>query len=95
MTPAIAADLHLVLTFSLCGCVAYLAWSRAQVERALAHQRTLTGQSRKPALTMVLPALPDAGDPLPRFRLTHLDGRVDPDGVVRPPPLPVSVPPTP
>lgn len=60
------------------------AWRRAALE-----YRARLGRGRTPALTRVLPALaPRAPDHLPRFRLTALDGRVDPDGVWRPPPLP-------
>lgn len=58
-------------------------WRRA----ADAWRATALRTPRQPQLTRHLPALPDAGDPLPRFRLTALDGRVDPDGVWRPPPL--------
>ncbi len=62
-------------------------------EVALVAQRKLTGRTRQPALTRVMPmyhaplADPVIAD-LPRFSLTALDGRRDPDGVVRPPPLP-------
>lgn len=74
------------------GLVAACAWlmhANARLAIALAEQRKLTGRGRVPALTMVLPSLaPRAPDPLPRFRLTSLDGRIDPDGVARPPDLP-------
>ena len=82
-----ASALQLLCSLAGWGCCAYLARSNVLLRTALSAQRALTGQSRTPALTRVLPALPCAGDPLPRFRLTQLDGRLDPDGVVRPPPI--------
>lgn len=84
----LAAAAQLALSLALCGACAWLARSRAQWMAACEAYRARAGRGRKPALTQVLPALPDAGDALPRFRLTHLDGRVDPDGVARPPGLP-------
>lgn len=83
---------QLALSCVLGALCAYLAWSRRKVELALAAQRRLTGRTRVPALTQVIPlfhaprADPSSAE-LPRFRLTALDGRRDPDGVVRPPDL--------
>lgn len=86
-----AALAQLALSLALAAVCGWLEYTNAGLRTALAAQRALTGRTRTPQLTMVLPGLkPRAPDPLPRFRLTHLDGRVDPDGVARPPGLPFS-----
>lgn len=88
-THDLAAALQGLLSLSaLAGCWRLIRRNQ-KAEHALAEQRRLTGQSRTPALTRVLPSLaPRAREPLPRFKLTHFDGRIDPDGVQRTPPLP-------
>ena len=86
-----AATAQMLLSLTAIGIGAWLARRVRRLETALDAQRKLIGQTRTPALTRVLTQLPDAGDPLPRFRLTHFDGQsaaAPTKGLQGPPPLP-------